>query len=197
MNNEALMRSARESLTGKWGTAILTFFLYMVITGIGGLPGVAGVFVSILIAGPLGLGIAMFSLNIVRNKEIKVEQMFDGFKNFITAFLAYLMMCVFIFLWTLLLIVPGIIAALAYSMTFFIMADNPTISAVDALSASKKMMNGYKMKLFVLYLVFLLLAILCILTLFIGFLWLMPFMNVTLAKFYEEIKDNPVVELRA
>ena len=138
MNNEALMRSARESLTGKWGTAILTFFLYMVITGIGGLPGVAGVFVSILIAGPLGLGIAMFSLNIVRNKEIKVEQMFDGFKNFITAFLAYLMMCVFIFLWTLLLIVPGIIAALAYSMTFFIMADNPTISAVDALSASKR-----------------------------------------------------------
>ena len=59
------------------------------------------------------------------------------------------------------------------------------------------MMNGYKMKLFVLYLVFLLLAILCVLTLFIGFLWLMPFMNVTLAKFYEEIKDNPVVELRA
>lgn len=197
MDNEALMRSARESLTGKWGTAILTFFLYMVITGIGGLPGVAGVFVSILIAGPLGLGIAMFSLNIVRNKEIKVEQMFDGFKNFITAFLAYLMMCVFIFLWTLLLIVPGIIAALGYSMTFFIMADNPTISAVDALSASKKMMNGYKMKLFVLYLVFLLLSILCILTLFIGFLWLVPFANVTLAKFYEEIKDNPIVELRA
>ncbi|GHT57847.1 hypothetical protein FACS18945_2990 [Bacteroidia bacterium] len=90
--------------------------------------------------------------------------------------------------WSLLLIIPGIIAAISYSMTFYIIADDPAISAMDAINKSKKMMYGYKMKYFCLSLRFLGWALLCILTLGIGFLWLMPYIQVTFAKFYDDLK---------
>jgi uncharacterized membrane protein len=103
---------------------------------------------------------------------------------------AYLLVVLYIILWTLLLIVPGIIAALSYSMTFYILADEPAIKAEDALRKSKAMMDGYKLKLFYLCLWFFLLALLCVLTLGIGFLWFIPFVNVTMAKFYDDIKRD-------
>jgi uncharacterized membrane protein len=73
-------------------------------------------------------------------------------------------------------------------MTFYIIADNESIKAEDALRKSKSMMEGYKLKLFNLCFRFFLLALLCILTLGIGFLWLIPFINITMAKFYDDIK---------
>jgi uncharacterized membrane protein len=99
-------------------------------------------------------------------------------------------MILFILLWTLLLIIPGIIAAISYSMTFYILADDNSIGAMDAIDKSKKMMDGYKWKCFCLGLRFLGWALLCILTLGIGFLWLMPYMQVSMAKFYDDVKAN-------
>ena len=97
----------------------------------------------------------MFSLSVSRDKgDAKVDQIFMGFNNFSQALTAYLMMVVYVVLWTLLLIIPGIIAALSYSMIFYIMADNPAMIAGDVLRKSKEMMNGYKLKLFYLYLRF-------------------------------------------
>jgi len=101
-------------------------------------------------------------------------------------------MTLFILLWTLLLIVPGIIAAISYSMTFFILADDPSIGAEAAIEKSKRMMDGYKLKYFYLCLRYFLLILLCILTLGIGFLWLTPYMHVGFAKFYDDIKGEPV-----
>lgn len=189
MNNDALMKSAREALKGKWTLAVLTYLVYIIIAGISGAFGWG--LLGLVIGGPLYLGIAIFSLNIARGKEAKIEQIFDGFQRFSTSFIAYILMFIFIFLWMLLLIIPGIIAAISYSMTFFIIADDPGISPMDALSKSKKMMDGHKMRFFGLYLIFFLLTLLSALTLFIGLLWLMPFMYVTFAKFYEDIKDGP------
>jgi uncharacterized membrane protein len=88
------------------------------------------------------------------------------------------------------LIIPGIIAALSYSMTFYILADDQEIKAEDALRKSKMMTEGYKLKLFYLGLRFLLLAFLCVLTLGIGFFFLIPFIHVTMAKFYDDIKGK-------
>jgi uncharacterized membrane protein len=139
------------------------------------------------------LGISIFSLSISRNQEARLEQIFDGFNNFGTALGAYLLMILFIILWMLLLIIPGIIAALSYSMTFYILADDKTIPAMDAIDKSKAMMDGYKWKLFCMGLRFFLLALLCILTLGIGFLWLFPYMQVSAAKFYDDIKGNQII----
>lgn len=189
-DNILLMRMARESLEGKWGLAIGTFLIYSLITGAAGSIGASGSIISLLIGGPFALGAATFSLYISRGKEARLEQIFQGFNHFATAFVAYLLMLVFILLWTLLLIIPGIIAALSYSMTFYILSDEPSIKAEDALKKSKAMMEGYKLKLFYLCLRFFLLALLCILTLGIGFLWLIPFIHVTMAKFYDDIKTS-------
>lgn len=184
------MRMARESLKGKWALAIGTFVIYVLLTGSASSMGASGSIISILIAGPFTLGAAIFSLSISRGKEARLEQIFQGFNRFTTALVTYLLMVLYILLWTLLLIVPGIIAALSYSMTFYILSDDPSIEAEDALKKSKTMMDGYKLKLFYLCLWFFLLALLCVLTLGIGFLWYIPFVNVTMAKFYDDIKRN-------
>jgi uncharacterized membrane protein len=190
-NNADLMRMAKDSLKGKWGLAIGTFLIYILITAsLGGgarnYPQVS--LISLILNGPLALGAAIFSLSLARNEEAGVEQIFFGFYKFGKALAAYLLMLVFILLWALLLIIPGIIAALSYSMTFYIMADDASISPMEAIDKSKAMMYGYKWKFFCLGLRFLLWSILCILTLGIGFLWLIPWMNVTIAKFYDDIK---------
>ena len=183
---------ARTSLKGKWPLAIGTFLVYTLINCSFGAMREAGL-LSLLISGPLALGAAIFSLAISRAKEAKLEQIFDGFKFFSTALVTYLLLLLYVILWMLLLIVPGIIAALSYSMSFYILADDPSLKPKDVLERSKKMMEGYKAKLFSLCMRFFLLAILCVLTLGIGFLWLIPYANITLAKFYDDIKEQQLL----
>jgi len=188
--NLVLMQMAKDSLKGKWGLAIGTVVVYfLIVVCIQEIP-IVGPIASLIIAGPFALGLAYFSLSISRNQEAKLEQIFQGFNNFGTALTAYLLMIGFILLWTLLLIIPGIIAAMSYSMTVYIIADDNSIGAMDAIDKSKKMMDGYKWKLFLLGLRFLGWSLLCILTLGIGFLWLMPYMQVSMAKFYDDVKAN-------
>ena len=188
--NSTLKDHAIVSLENKWGSAALTVLLFSIITGISQIIPFFGPIISIFISGPFALGLAIYFMNIARGSESKFEQIFDGFKSFTTALGAYLLMAIFVFLWSLLLIIPGIIAGLAYSMTYFVIVDNPSIGAFDALKKSKKIMDGYKMKLFLLLLSFIGWALLCILSLGIGFLWLMPYIQVTLVKFYDEIKNT-------
>lgn len=186
--NAILMRQARESLAGKWGLAIGAFAVYFLISmAIGSIKNAGGI-ISLLVSGPLMVGVSIFSLSISRSKGAKLEQLFEGFKNFGRSLSAYLLAVLFTILWALLLIIPGIIAAISYSQTFFILADDDTISAGDAIKKSKKMMYGYKWKYFYLGLRFIGWGILSILTLGIGFLWLVPYIHVSMAKFYDDIK---------
>jgi uncharacterized membrane protein len=194
-DNVTLMRAARESLKGKWGLAIGTFLIYTLLTTYPGSVDSRGSnitfsILNLIIGGPFALGAAIFSLSLSRGKEARLEEIFQGFNRFSTAFVAYLLILVYVLLWALLLIIPGIIAALGYSMTFYILADDPIINPQDALNKSKSMMDGHKLKLFYLCLRFFLLSLLCILTLGIGFLWLIPYVHVTMAKFYDDIKGN-------
>ena len=191
-DNAVLMQMARESLRGKWNTVVPIFLIYIIITA--ALQGVSEVFplaglISLILSGPIALGISIFSLNIAGDNDLKAEQLFEGFKNFGTSVVAYLLMVIFILLWSILLIIPGIIAALSYSMTFFIIAEDSSIDAVEALKKSKEMMDGHKWKYFCLSLRFIGWALICILTLGIGFLWLLPYIQVTNVKFYEDIKE--------
>jgi len=93
-----------------------------------------------------------------------------------------------------LLIVPGIILSFGLSQTMYIMAEEPEIGPVDALKKSWEMMKGYKMEYFLLMIRFIPWAILCVFTLFIGFLWLGPYVQVTAAKFYDEISGGAPVD---
>lgn len=186
--NTELMAEARESLSGNWGLAIATFLVYGIIISIFQVIPTVGPVLVLFIAGPMLVGISMFSLSLSRGENARLEQIFEGFKNYGTVLGAYLLMVLFIFLWMLLLIIPGIIAAIAYSQTFYILAEDDAISSMDALKKSKEMMDGYKWKYFCLGLRFIGWALLCILTLGIGFLWLSPYIQISYAKFYEDIK---------
>lgn len=107
-----------------------------------------------IIYGPMFLGLHRAILQLVRTKKVKVSTLFSGFKDFGVAFRAGWLWGIRIFLWSLLLFVPGIIAAIRYSMTFFILADNPNITAREAINKSKDMIEGRKwefFKNFVLY----------------------------------------------
>lgn len=183
------MKQARESLVGKWGLAIGTFVVYFLINIAIGSAKTPGSIVSLLVSGPFTLGLVMFSLSISRNKEAKLEQLFLGFKRFGKALAAYLLVFLFTFLWALLFIVPGIIAAISYSQTFYILADDETIGVRDAIKKSKKMMYGYKWKYVCLEFRFIGWALLSVLTLGVGFLWLFPYMQVSMAKFYDDVKE--------
>lgn len=187
----------RESLRGKWGFAALGTLLYaalllvpvIIINAIFGTDeygnsGVATLY-NFIVAGPMMLGYTMFAISIFRRRETSVTEVFYGFEKFGKSLGLYIVMQIFIILWALLLIIPGIIAALRYSMCFYILADHPDIGIMQALNESKRMMRGNKWKLFCLYLSFIGWGILCILTLMIGSLWLTPYIQVTTTAFYE------------
>lgn len=192
--NVLLMKEAREALVGKWGVAVGTFFIYILISIILSNFRNVGSTISLIITGPLMLGIAIFSLSLARKQEAKLEQIFEGFKRFGTSLVAYILIIVFTLLWMLLLIVPGIIAAISYSQVFFILADDKFISASDAIKKSKTMMFGYKWKYFYLCCRFLGWFLLSILTLGIGMLWFLPYVYVTMAKFYDDLSEKSVVQ---
>ena len=99
-----------------------------------------------------------------------------------------LLMSVLIALWSLLLIIPGIIKAFSYAMTPYILDENPELTPSEAIHRSRLMMKGHKFDLFWLMLSFIGWGFLCLLTAGIGFLWLSPYMETASAAFYEEVK---------
>ncbi|MDD4871567.1 MAG: DUF975 family protein [Kiritimatiellae bacterium] len=191
-HNRDLMAQARTALQGNWGLAVGTCFVMGCVSFVAAIIPVAGNIISFLISGALALGMAIFFLAIGRGQEARLTMIFEGFQRFVSALGAYFFVTLFTLLWALLLIIPGIIAAYSYSMTFYIMADDPSIGCLDAIKRSKEMMRGMKWKLFCLGLRFLGWALLCALTLCIGLLWLIPYMNCSMAKFYDDVKGRTV-----
>ncbi len=191
--NKILMQSARETLKGKWGLAIKVTLVYIVIQiFLSFLSKVTNLtpLISFIINAPLALGLTIFWISFSRNNNPNLDQVFEGFESWGRALKAQLLTTIFTLLWTLLLIIPGIIAALSYSQIFYIISEDKNIGINDAIEKSKKMMYGYKWKFFRLQLRFIGWAFLCILTLGIGFLWLIPYIQVTAAKFYDDIKGE-------
>ncbi|MCC3375013.1 DUF975 family protein [Cohnella sp. REN36] len=189
----ALRAQARESLRGNWFAAILTtLLLYAVffVLGLINMIPVIGWLADLFLAGPLIFGLYAYFQDFARNRIPDVSVAFSGFKQFIDVFLLYLLISIFTYLWTLLLVIPGIIAALRYSQAYYILRDNPEIGALEALRRSKQMMAGHKGRLFVLGLTFIGWAILAAIPFGIGYLWLAPYVLTTLAKFHEDLKGR-------
>lgn len=179
--NALLTAKSREQLAGKWSEPVLAYLVYLAITSVGG-P------IGFIIGGPMSLGSSVFSLNFIRGKKAEVAQILDGFKNFAESLIAYLLVALFTSLWALLFIIPGIVVAISYSQTFFLMADDKALRATEAMKKSQELMKGKKWKFFCLGFRFLGWVVLAALTIGIGFIWLTPYVNITLANFYEDIK---------
>ena len=205
MDRVELKRRAREQLGNgifqqPWLLMVAACLIYSAITSVVSSYGSfsknsiaisLGSIASLLLAGPLELGLTRMTINRARdNKEFNIEELFSGFKDFGNAFVLYLLRAVFVFLWTLLLIVPGIIKAYAYSMAFYIQNDNPDMGASDCLKESQEMMNGHKMELFIMDLSFIGWFIVGLLCLGVGTLWVEAYYQMARANFYLELKGQ-------
>ncbi len=141
-----------------------------------------------IIGGVIELGYCKFLLKQQRGEEYQFNDLFSEFDRFGDGFAQRFLRGLYTFLWSLLLIIPGLIKSLSYAMTPYIMAENPGMKAGDAITRSKEMMDGYKADLFVLRLTFIGWDLLAALTLGIGNLWLNPYKHASEAAFYQELK---------
>jgi uncharacterized membrane protein len=178
--------AARGQLKGTWGFLLLAFIIYGIIMGAAG----ATVIGALLVGGPLTIGLMGIMLKLARGGGQSLNDLFDGFKSFKSGFIAYIVVGIFTALWTLLFIVPGIIASIRYSQTFFILKDNPEMDGYAAIQKSKEMMKGHKGEYFVLGLSFILWGLLGTITLGIAFIWIGPYIAQTFANYYEWLKKQ-------
>lgn len=157
---------ARAALRGNWQNALAAMAVCLIIIDLVGTlidaflgttytfaPGIElktsyAWMYRLALVGAINVGIASFSLRLFRHQDAKIGNIFAGFEQFGKAFVLGLLIEIFIVLWTLLLIVPGIIAYFRYSQAYFLMRDHPEWSAMECIRESKRLMNGNKAKLF-------------------------------------------------
>ena len=183
-----IMSSAYNALKGRWGKAILVYIIMIAISTAASIFPIA----NLVIGGPLALGLAIFFMGYAKGEDSELEDFFKGFNDFGRSLGVYILMLLILVAGYLLLVIPGIILSFGLSMAYFILAENPALSPVDALKQSWEMMKGHKMDLFVLTLALSGLGILCIFTFGIGFIWLAPYSQTCFVKFYEDIKGAEV-----
>lgn len=143
--------------------------------------------VCFVIGGTVQLGYAKFNLALVDHREACFSDLFSQFSRFGDGFLLNLLTNLFIVLWSLLLVIPGIIASYSYAMAPYILYENPGMRPTAAIKASKELMRGNKWRLFCLQFSFIGWALLCALTAGIGNLWLHPYQETAQASFYRQI----------
>lgn len=143
--------------------------------------------VYFILGSVIGVGYARFNLCLVDRVDPSFETLFAYFSYWRTTAVARLLQSLYILLWSLLLVVPGIMAAYSYAMTEFILAEYPELTPSEAIARSKELMYGNRWRLFCLQFSFIGWGILCILTMGIGNLWLTPYTQAATAAFYREI----------
>lgn len=133
-----------SEMKGCYGKAFALLAVYFLILA----ASVITIVGPLIIAGPMTLGLSRGFLELARKKKTSFSVLFSGFRNFKRSFCTFLLIALKTVLWSLLFVVPGIIAAIRYSLSFFVLADNPDIKARDAIEKSKQMMKGKKGKFF-------------------------------------------------
>jgi uncharacterized membrane protein len=189
----AYRHEAWKKLSGNWTTAVVSYLIVSVLMSVASYVLVG----SLLFGGVLSIGMNIVLLGISRNGSSNFENLFDGFRNGLgNNIVASILVQVFTFLWSLLFVIPGIIATYRYAMTPFIMAEHPEMTASEAIWASKQMMIGHKWELFCLDFSFFGWNLLCGLTMNLGNLFLNPYTNAAHAAFYRNISArDPYHEL--
>lgn len=202
---------AREALVGRWGVAIAVALVAMLLGGGGGMNSstasqVAGntgldrqayaliltvsavaVLLAFFIGGVMQIGWAGFNLKLLNRQEVRFGTLFEHFYRIGAGICMVLLQEIFVFLWSLLFVIPGIVAAYRYAMMPYLMAEYPELGALEAMRESKRLMYGNKWRLFCLHWSFFGWILLSVITAGIGFLWLNPYMAAADAAFYQEI----------
>ena len=205
MDRKVLKEKAKASLKGKLGECIKLILIFFAINFgagfvLGLISGILGLsttiieflstVLSLVISSAFGFGLISFFLKMSRGEEVTYKELFAKKDLMIPYLIISLVTALLTMLWSILLIIPGIIAAISYSFVYFIFLDNPNMKPIDTLKASKDMLQGHKMDLFLLMLSFLGWIILGVFTLGILYVWLIPYMTLTECNFYNQLKEQ-------
>jgi uncharacterized membrane protein len=182
--NFLLRKQSYDLLEGRWMISALIFLVYTVIMG-----AASSIVIGTILLLPLTYSIKVIFLDLNRGQELNASDLFGGFKDYGRILLTMLLTDIYIFLWSLLFVIPGIIKYYSYSMVPYVLRDYPDLSFDEAIEQSMHMMSGFKSKLFMLDLSFIGWAILCVFTLGIGFFWLIPYVYTNHALFYEDLQE--------
>lgn len=193
-NSSDFRAEARQALSGAWGEAAVFTLVYFAVSfaasaACGTVVPIVGGFIAALLLTPMTFAFTVSFLKQLRGEKFDVMYIFKEFNNRVLITMVLTML--YTWLWSLLLIIPGIIKSYSYAMTPFILEDDDEeVSGNEAIEKSMRMMDGHKWELFCLDFSFIGWILLAILTLGIGCLWLYPYVNTARAAFYEELKAN-------
>ena len=182
---EETVLSAREFFASELGAILTGTAIFVTIMAIL----LAAVY--IVISSVIRIGYCRFNLDLLdRDEQPQLSALFSGFQNWKTAAATALLKGLYVFFWTLLLVIPGIIAACNYAMTDYLLAEDPSMTAQEALARSKELMYGNRWRLVCLHFSFFGWWLLSILTFGLGTLWLTPYRQCAEAAFYREISGT-------
>ena len=190
MTNSEIRAQARQNMKGNWGLGIGAWLIYAVILGGVSMIPYIGWIGTVILTGPLACGLYCIYLRFARAHQTQISDLFSGFQYFGNSFLAGLLVNLFTFLWSLLFIIPGIVKNYAYSMTYYILCDDPTMDGNTAITKSREMMDGHKMDLFMLQLSFIGWILLGIVTCGIAMIYVVPYMLEAETIFYNNLRPN-------
>ena len=152
---------------------------------------------SLVLAAPAAFGLANLSLRAADHRRLDFADGFAGFNDFGRALAWWCLVTLYVSLWSLLLVVPGIVKAFSYAMSPFLLVDHPEMGAAESIDESRRLMDGHKGDLFVLYLSFLPWLLLTCLTMGILLIYVTPYMQMTVANFYRGLKEEDIGVTRA
>jgi uncharacterized membrane protein len=211
-------KKALASLAGRWGLGAGTTFLYYIISvagvylflGIvlllmipfigssteeffGGVLYVLYVIATMFLTSIMMFGLFSVYVKVARGETVGIDGLFRYFcssAQMWQAFKGVFLVGLYTFLWSLLLIIPGIIKSFSYAMTYFILIDKPEYTVHQAIAESKRVMQGRKMDLFLLMLSFIGWFLLCCITFGIAYFWIAPYATIAMAHFYLKISES-------
>lgn len=191
MDRASLKELAKNQISGNIGILFLCMLVVAVISIAAGV--ITGGIGMIFVAAPMQISMCMIYLNLAKNQKPTVGNTFDGFDVFGKSLWLSIITGFFMWAWMLLFIIPGIVKSFSYAMAPYILAENNDMTAREALRESKRIMDGHKGELFVLHLSFVPWLMLGSITCGIAMIYVIPYMNMTIANFYNNIKNQPTI----
>ena len=190
MDRATIKANAKAQIKGKIGILFVIYLIMAAIaTVVSMIPGVGSLAYAVVLGPAFSLAVIKIYLGLTCCVEPNIKALFGEFNNFWSAFKVTFLVGLFTYLWSLLLIIPGIIKGISYSQAMYILAENPEIGAREAINRSKAMMDGHKMEYFVLMLSFIGWYLLCAITFGIATIWVIPYISAAYANFYNSIKS--------
>ena len=195
--NAVLRQQAREQLGGNifavnWLLMLVVGAIIAIVSAVTANPLFLGGIAGLVLGGAISYGLARITTNLAKgNEKIEFRDLITGFtEGFVKIFLLGFMTRIFVFLWSLLFLIPGIVKSYSYAMAPYIMQDDPTKNWKQCIDESRQMMDGHKAQLFWLELSFIGWTILGMLCLGVGVLFVNPYINQARANFYLALKEQ-------